>query len=222
MPAAKTESAEAMRRAFIASVISHSPMFAGACTVRARKASALRRIGVVTVAVLQRSGIHSLDLDPCEVWSNGPIVNNQHPKFAEAIACCEVSGTAKSCPWRSSESSFDTMPAGACGSRSFQLFSCVLGVWLMFSRMIFGTEGALADSDHLAGALIITMAVCAMDEVARPLRFLNLLIGLWLIGAPWLLTGGMSGATWNDVVAGLLVVCLSLPRGSRSTEHYGV
>jgi Vitamin K epoxide reductase family/SPW repeat len=102
------------------------------------------------------------------------------------------------------------------------LFSCVLGVWLMFSRMIFGTEGALADSDHLAGALIITVAVCAMAEVARPLRFLNLLIGLWLIGAPWLLTGGMSGATWNNVVAGLLVVCLSLPRGSRSTEHYGV
>jgi hypothetical protein len=60
-----------------------------------------------------------------------------------------------------------------------------------------------------------------MAEVARPLRFLNLLIGLWLIGAPWLLTGGMSAATWNDVVAGLLVVCLSLPRGSRSTEHYG-
>ena len=66
------------------------------------------------------------------------------------------------------------------------------------------------------------MAICAMAEVARPLRFLNLLIGLWLIGAPWLLTGGMSGATWNDIVTGVLVVCLSLPRGSRSTEHYGV
>src|ERR1700719_4628077 len=33
MPAAKTESAEAVRRAFVASVISHSPMFAWACTV---------------------------------------------------------------------------------------------------------------------------------------------------------------------------------------------
>jgi hypothetical protein len=34
MPAAKTESAEAVRRAFVASVISYSPMFARACTVR--------------------------------------------------------------------------------------------------------------------------------------------------------------------------------------------
>jgi hypothetical protein len=31
----------------------------------------------------------------------------------------EVTPT-KSCPWPSSESSSDTMPAGACGSRSFQ------------------------------------------------------------------------------------------------------
>src|SRR5437867_3722539 len=47
--------------------------------------------------------------------------------------------------------------------------SCVLGAWLMFSRVIFGTEGAIADSDHLVGALVITLAVCAMAEVARPL-----------------------------------------------------
>src|ERR1700724_2819845 len=62
MPAAKTERGEAVRRAFIASVISHVPMFARACTVRARKASALRRIGVVTVAVpLADSAAPSVD-----------------------------------------------------------------------------------------------------------------------------------------------------------------
>ena len=62
MPAAKSESAEAFRRAFIASVISHVPMFGRACTVRARKASALRRIGVVTVAVpLADSAVPSVD-----------------------------------------------------------------------------------------------------------------------------------------------------------------
>lgn len=99
--------------------------------------------------------------------------------------------------------------------------SCMLGVWLMFSRVTFGTEGAIADSDHLVGALIITIAVCAMAEVARPLRFLNLLFGLWLTMAPWLLDGSMAGADLNDVVAGILVIGLSLPRGTRSMEHYG-
>ncbi|HKB23273.1 MAG TPA: NAD-dependent epimerase/dehydratase family protein [Methyloceanibacter sp.] len=101
------------------------------------------------------------------------------------------------------------------------LASCAIGAWLMFSRAIFGTQGAIADSDHLIGALIITLAVCAMAEVARPLRFINLLFGLWLIGAPWLLAGASAGGTLNDMIAGLLAIGLSLPRGRRSTQHYG-
>jgi hypothetical protein len=59
----------------------------------------------------------------------------------------------------------------------------------LFSRPLFGAEGAMANSDHLAGALLITIAVIATAEVARTLRFLNVLFGLWLIGSPWLLSG---------------------------------
>jgi nucleoside-diphosphate-sugar epimerase len=99
--------------------------------------------------------------------------------------------------------------------------SSVLGAWLMFSRLVFGAEGAVADSDHLVGAMIITVAVIAMAEVARPLRFLNVLFGLWLIATPWMLSGATAGAAWNDVICGLLVIALSLPRGTRSGEHYG-
>ncbi|HML93022.1 NAD-dependent epimerase/dehydratase family protein [Methyloceanibacter sp.] len=98
---------------------------------------------------------------------------------------------------------------------------CVLGVWLMFSRLIFGTEGAIADNDHLIGALLITVSVCAMAEVARPLRLLNLFLGAWLIAAPWLLSGADTVVVLNDVVVGLVAIGLSLPRGQRSTEHYG-
>lgn len=99
--------------------------------------------------------------------------------------------------------------------------SCIVGVWLMFSRLIFGTTGAVANSDHFAGALVITIAVCAMAEVARPLRWLNVPFGLWLLVAPWLLAGATSGAALNDAIAGLVVIGLSLPRGRRSKEHYG-
>jgi len=67
----------------------------------------------------------------------------------------------------------------------------------------------------------MTVAVCAMAEVARPLRFINLLFGLWLIAAPWLLVDRTAGAAWNDVASGLIIIALSLPRGQRSAEHYG-
>ncbi|MFU0505293.1 SPW repeat domain-containing protein [Pseudaminobacter sp. NGMCC 1.201702] len=99
--------------------------------------------------------------------------------------------------------------------------SAVLGVWLMFSRLVFGSEPPMADSDHLIGALIVTTAVIAMAEVARPLRFINVAFGLWLIAAPWLLAGANGIAAANSVVVGLLVIGLSLPRGTRSEEHYG-
>ena len=98
---------------------------------------------------------------------------------------------------------------------------CLAGAWLMFSRLVLGTGGITANNDHLVGALIITIAVCAMAEVARPLRFLNLLLGLWLIAAPWLLTGSDASSVWNDVGIGIAVVGLSLRRGTRSKEHYG-
>jgi nucleoside-diphosphate-sugar epimerase len=98
----------------------------------------------------------------------------------------------------------------------------VLGAWLMFTPLVFGTALAMADSDHIVGGLVITISIIAMAEVARPLRFVNVAFGLWLVAAPWLLSGVPSGlATVNSVIAGLALVALSLPRGRRSAEHYG-
>ena len=101
------------------------------------------------------------------------------------------------------------------------LASVFLGLWLMFSRLIFGTEPPMADSDHLVGALIITVAVMAMAEVGRSLRFLNIGFGLWLIIAPWFIYGATITASWAAVLVGIMVIALSLPRGKISKEHYG-
>ena len=100
--------------------------------------------------------------------------------------------------------------------------SVLIGAFLMFSRLVLGNVPPLADSDHLVGALVITVSVIAMAEVARPLRFLNVAFGAWLIVAPWLMDGGAS--TVGNVVGtmlGALLIVLSLPRGRRSDEHYG-
>jgi nucleoside-diphosphate-sugar epimerase/uncharacterized membrane protein len=102
------------------------------------------------------------------------------------------------------------------------LASTAIGLWLMFTRLVFATRPPLADSDHLIGALVITTAVIATAEVARPLRFVNLAFGAWLIVAPWLLRGGSGLAgSISDMIAGLLLIALCLPRGRRSREHYG-
>ena len=48
----------------------------------------------------------------------------------------------------------------------------MLGAGLMFTRLLFDTEPPMAHSDHLVGALIVTVAVMAMTEAGRILRFI--------------------------------------------------
>lgn len=98
--------------------------------------------------------------------------------------------------------------------------SRAIGVLLMLTRLIFGNTGTMANSDHVVGALALTVAIIATAEVARPLRLINVLFGLWLIAAPWLLDGATSVASWASVILGIALVALSLPRGKRSQEHY--
>jgi uncharacterized membrane protein len=98
--------------------------------------------------------------------------------------------------------------------------SMAIGVFLMFTRLTLGTQVPMANSDHLIGALTLSVAVIATAEVARALRFINVLFGGWLIAAPFLLEGGSSTATIVSIVLGLVLITLSLPRGARSKEHY--
>ncbi len=100
------------------------------------------------------------------------------------------------------------------------LVSAALGLWLMFAPFALDSTGTAAHSDHLVGALIVTVAVIALADVGRAARFVNVLFGAWLIVAPWLLDGSTKSATWNDMIAGVLVILLSLPRGSVG-ERYG-
>lgn len=62
------------------------------------------------------------------------------------------------------------------------LVSALLGFWPMAAPDVFGSGGSVADRDHLTGPLVAVVAVCAMAEIIRSLRFVNLLAGVWLFG----------------------------------------
>ncbi|MGK9169486.1 NAD-dependent epimerase/dehydratase family protein [Inquilinus limosus] len=99
--------------------------------------------------------------------------------------------------------------------------SVVVGIWLMATGPLIGAQPPLAHSDHVTGCLVITVAVIAMAEVARPLRFLNVALGLWVALSPFVLDGAGTAAMIADIVAGLGLALLSLPRGKLSPDHYG-
>lgn len=96
-----------------------------------------------------------------------------------------------------------------------------IGAFLLCTPLVFGTEPPLYFSDHILGCLVILVAVTAMAEVARPVRFVNVVLGAWIALSPFILEGSTLPGTIGDMAAGLLLIGLSLPRGKRSDEHYG-
>ena len=100
------------------------------------------------------------------------------------------------------------------------LLSAGLGIWLMIAPTVFGSAITAAHSDHLFGAIIVTVALIALADVGRTTRFLNVLFGAWVIAAPWLLAGASTGSKMNDAIVGALVVLFSFRRGSIG-ERYG-
>lgn len=102
------------------------------------------------------------------------------------------------------------------------ILSTAIGIWLLFAPALFGidTRSASADSDRLVGALVITIAVIAWAEVGRTARYLNLLLGAWLVVGTWFLSGGSSAIHWSDTLSGLLLILLSFPLG-RIRDAYG-
>ena len=102
------------------------------------------------------------------------------------------------------------------------LLSIAIGVWLTFTRVSFDSSGAMANSDHLIGLLVVTFAIMALAEVGRVVRFINIPFGAWLIVAPWLLDGIASPlAAWNGVICGVLLIALAIPRGRIKDSYVG-
>lgn len=99
--------------------------------------------------------------------------------------------------------------------------SCLLGVLLMMTPLVVGARPPLYFSDHILGCLVILVAVTAMAEPARAVRFINVALGAWIAASPFILAGGGTASVVANVGAGVVLILLSLPRGTRSEAHYG-
>lgn len=97
--------------------------------------------------------------------------------------------------------------------------AAVLAASLLFTRLTFGAEGAMADADHLIGFLALTIISLAAAEVARPLRYGLIPLGAVLLITPFLLEAGATHRI-GSIVIGLMLIALSFRRGA-IRERYG-
>ncbi len=97
--------------------------------------------------------------------------------------------------------------------------AALVGLSLLFTRLTLEVDGNLAHAHHVIGSLVLTVVSIAAAEVARPVRYLNILLGAALMAAPFMFTAGIT-ATLASVVLGLGLIALSLRRGL-IRERYG-
>jgi nucleoside-diphosphate-sugar epimerase len=88
-----------------------------------------------------------------------------------------------------------------------------IGVWLMFTRLTLGTDGPMANADHLIGALALTVISLAAAELARALRFLLIPLGAALLITPFVYDADAAQII-ASLASGAALIALSLRRGA--------
>ena len=99
------------------------------------------------------------------------------------------------------------------------LLICIaVGVLLMFSRVLLGAAGAMADAHHLLGALVITISVIALAESGRALRFINLFLALALMICAFVIPTSTANVI-ASLLASALIMAASIPKGPVQSQY---
>ncbi len=100
----------------------------------------------------------------------------------------------------------------------------ILGVWLFISPWIITYVASEARwNDLIVGAAIVLFSwirLVSRDRTGVP-SWVNLLLGLWLIFAPFVMHYVSDGQRWNSVIVGVIVAVLALTSGAAgATRHH--
>jgi hypothetical protein len=100
-----------------------------------------------------------------------------------------------------------------------RLVNAALGIWLMAAPAVLGysTTGSAAGSvDRTVGPLVASTAIAAIWPEIRPLRWVNVVLGGWMVVAPLVLGWFVdypTVAVVNSIVVGAAVTGAAFVRG---------
>lgn len=101
-----------------------------------------------------------------------------------------------------------------------QLLVVLLGLWLMAAPDLMQYEGLERLNDHIVGPLVVSVAVIAIAETTRALRWANVVMACWLIVAPVIFGYSPLHIGVRSGVVGAMILGLSLIEG-RHRERIG-
>lgn len=98
----------------------------------------------------------------------------------------------------------------------------VLGAWLVLSPWVIGHMAeSLAWNNVVVGLAVLLLAIVRLS-VRTPVAvesWVNLLLGLWLIIAPFALRAPEVGQRWNCIIVGVVVAICAAISGSAGTTR---
>jgi hypothetical protein len=118
-----------------------------------------------------------------------------------------------------------TMPAKFSAPKEWQdWLNIAFGIWLWVSAFIlgFGDETVAVRNAAVVGLLLILAEVFTFSAVALVEIVIDLLLGVWLISSPWILTMASRNAVYDFTITGVLVValaCCEFWQGYRKTPR---
>ena len=109
---------------------------------------------------------------------------------------------------------------GADGEMWIRLLSVAAGLWLLATPALVGYGGVWRTNDSIVGALVLSVGIMAMSDVLRPLRWINVALGGWILLSPIFLERSAT-AGGHRVFAELLILSTALVRGKTRTRRGG-
>lgn len=96
-------------------------------------------------------------------------------------------------------------------------------IWLIIAPYVLGYFNATARTNDLwLGIIVGILAVIRLVAHAAWAGWLNVVAGIWLIIAPFVLRYPGTTAVWNDVILGILVAAFALwSSGAAAVSQHG-
>lgn len=96
--------------------------------------------------------------------------------------------------------------------RSVASINFLLGVWLMVSPWIFNYSTSQAKWNQFAFGLAVLVLSAIRFFVPSQIwaSWMNMIAGLWMVIAPFILNYSTSAAYWNEIIVGIAVTLLAL------------
>jgi len=91
-----------------------------------------------------------------------------------------------------------------------QVINAFLGTWLMASPAFFNYQGTGRTNDLIIGPVAATFAIIAVWEVTRVVGKVNVMLGVWLVVAPWVLGYGNVTPVINDSIVGVTLIAMAM------------